>query len=375
MTEDMDIEDVILPELTDARIGEIEEALFAEIRRARTTEIHRAAAAERARRARRGRLWLGGGAAAAVIVVAALLAPAMPGLLGGSAGSAESAADRQPLPVPADGDDAGGDLSAPDAASEEGGTLSGASDREIIATASATVRVDDVAAAAERIGDRAESVGGYVEAMSIGGAEAMPYDTYEYDDAVSYPSLSGAWITVRVPAAELAGATAALADIGDVTASQIDRRDVTSEAVDLRARIDALGASVERLTALVSQAESTSDLIAAEEALAARQSDLESYQQHLKYLDEQVGMSTLTVTLFEPEPPVTADPAGFGDGLAAGWHGLLATLNGFVLALGFLLPWLAVIAVVGAIVWAVRRAVKRRKARATESADAGASLD
>ena len=55
---------VPLPELTDRRIDEIETALFADISRERD-----------AKRARRGRWWIGGAAAAAVIVVAAVIAP------------------------------------------------------------------------------------------------------------------------------------------------------------------------------------------------------------------------------------------------------------------------------------------------------------
>ena len=371
MNEDMNTEDVTLPELSDARIDEIESVLFRAIGRERQRDD---AARERARRARRGRLWLGVGGAAAVIVVAAVLAPSMPAILGGvSGGSDASTAENAPDVAPADGGDLGGavDQSEPgtmsgQSASEESGTA-----REIIATASATVRVDDAEEAAASIGELATGAGGYVEAMSVGGERTMPYDDTMgggvddggvAEDVATSPS-SSAWVTIRVPAAKLSEVTAALSDIGEVTASQIDRRDVTSEAIDLRARVEALEASVGRLTDLVGQAESTADLIAAEDALATRQSDLEAYQQQLKYLDEQVGMSTLTVSLFEPNPVVTADPAGFGDGLAAGWGGLVATLNGMVIALGFLLPWLAVIAVAATIFWGVRRGTRRRSAR------------
>lgn len=371
MNEDMNTEDVTLPELSDARIDEIESVLFRAIGRERQRDD---AARERARRARRGRLWLGVGGAAAVIVVAAVLAPSMPAILGGvSGGSDASTAENAPDVAPADGGDLGGavDQSKPgtmsgQSASEESGT-----EREIIATASATVRVDDAEEAAASIGELATGAGGYVEAMSVGGERTMPYDDTMgggvddggmAEDVATSPS-STAWVTIRVPAAKLSEVTAALSDIGEVTVSQIDRRDVTSEAIDLRARVEALEASVGRLTDLVGQAESTADLIAAEDALATRQSDLEAYQQQLKYLDEQVGMSTLTVSLFEPSPVVTADPAGFGDGLAAGWGGLVATLNGMVIALGFLLPWLAVIVVAAAVFWVVRRAIRRRSAR------------
>ena len=86
-------------------------------------------------------------------------------------------------------------------------------------------------------------------------------------------------------------------------------------------------------------------------------------------------MSTLTVTLTEPVETVEADPAGFGDGLAAGWNGLVATLNGIVIAIGFLIPWLLVIAVIGGIVWGIVTLVRRRKTRqgSVSSVDSSAS--
>ena len=104
---------------------------------------------------------------------------------------------------------------------------------------------------------------------------------------------------------------------------------------------------------------------AIETALADRQALLESYRQQLEDLEGRVATSSLTVTLVEPSEPVEADPAGFGDGLAAGWNGLVATLNGIVIGLGFLLPWLLVVAVVVAAVWLIvigRRARARRRA-------------
>lgn len=370
MNEDMNEQEIALPVLSDERIGEIESALFAAIERDRAFAARQAETADRRRRARRGRLWLGGAAAAAVIVAAVAIAPAMPSLLGGFGGASDaSTAESNPEVARTDGDAGFGDMSGSSTysgqdapAAEESGDAPG---REIIATASASVRVDDVAGAAESIGDDAVQRGGYVEAMSVGGSRSIPYDDGSEDAAISpvSPSPSDAWITVRVPADELSAATAALGDLGEVTASQIDRRDVTGEAIDLRARIDALQASVDRLTALVADADSTADLIAAEEVLSSRQADLESYQQQLDYLEEQVGMSTLTVSLSAPAPAVAADPAGFGDGIAAGWNGLLAAMNGFVIALGFLLPWIALVAVVVLIAWGIRRLIRRARSQ------------
>jgi Flp pilus assembly protein TadB len=182
------------------------------------------------------------------------------------------------------------------------------------------------------------------------------------------PAPATAWITVRVPADALSEVVKGLSTLGTVTASQTDRRDVTTETLDLRARVSALETSVARLTDLMKQSTSTADLIAAESALSERQSELDSLRQQLTWTESQVAMSTLTVSLVEPSPAVTADPAGFGDGVAAGWNGLVATLNALVVAIGFLLPWLGVAAVIAALVVLIVRVRRGRHRRRNASA-------
>ena len=180
-----------------------------------------------------------------------------------------------------------------------------------------------------------------------------------------------------MPSDQLDSVVSELSDLGEVTASSINRQDVTEQTIDLRARVAAEQASVDQLTALLAQAQSVSDLVAIESALAERQANLESYQQQLEYLDGQVAMSSLTVTLVPHSEPVEADPAGFTDGLAAGWNGLVATLNGIVIALGFLIPWIVVVGIAALIVWWIVRIVRRRPTRrpvaAPAPSDAGAA--
>lgn len=369
-----------LPELSAQRIEEIEKALFADIARERVNR--------RVRSSRRGRVWLAGGAAAAVIAVAALIAPSVVPLVSPGAGGGEYAVEpgAEPGVAPDAPVESGGHIgdsaeNAPtdgeDSSTGGGQTLSDPDEtgREIITTASATLVVEDVDAAARAIGNAAVAREGYIESLSIGTTSDMPIEgdgVVGYDIA-PYPVPSdGAWITVRVPSDELAALIDELSDVGEVTSSTIDRQDVTEQTVDLRARIDAAQASVDRLTGLLAEATNVADLIAAESALAERQAQLESYQQQLKMLARQVAMSSLTVTL-QPEPAnVEADPAGFADGVVAGWNGLVATLNGIVIALGFLLPWLAVAGVIALIVWFVVRSVRgRRRHREADAAAPG----
>jgi hypothetical protein len=369
-----------LPELTDERIDRMENSLFTEIARDRT--VHRK---------RRTGVWAVSGAAAAVIVVAAVIAPSVGGLVAGTGtGSASNEAAVDPS-APLVDSAAGG--ATDESAVKEGITSdsAGAADsvsgsevatgsRDIITTASATVVVGDITAAVAMITDAAQSRDGYVESMSIGqSGQVMPVDPMTgmvYDSTMPYPyTPDGAWITVRVPADGLQSLVDQLSGLGEVTASSISRQDVTEVTLDLQARVDAAQASVDRLTELMSQAGSLSDLIAAEAALAERQATLESYQQQLKYYDEQVAMSTLTVTLTEPVETVAADPAGFGDGLAAGWNGLVATLNAIVIAIGFLIPWVLILAVIGLIVWGIVALVQSRRTRqgSVSSVDSSAS--
>lgn len=348
-----------LPELTDARLDDIERAVFSRI------------ASDRGqRRSRRNRWWIGGAAAAAVVVVAAVIAPSVVRSVSfsGSAGSVatESTYD-QPAAAPGvEGaeslENGAGAQSLEDAA----GTTADAT-REITTTASATVTVTDAAEAARAIGEDAEARGGYVESVNVDATAVSPstgassaggsmIDPYLYP-----PVPGGGFIAVRVPSAELDGALAALATVGEVTVSTLGRQDVTDQAVDLRARVAASEASVVRLTELIGQAQSVADLIAAEAALAERQATLESDRQQLEMLENQVALSTLTVQLVPVAQSVEADPAGFGDGIAAGWNGLIATLNGIVIALGFLLPWIVVLAVSAALIWGVARLLRRMR--------------
>jgi hypothetical protein len=357
-----------LPDVSDVTISRIERGVFAGIHRQR----------ERAR-ARRGRVWLGVAAAAAVVVVAAVISPAVLSGIAGGAASEEAGSAVAPAT------DAGGFEIGPDGAGApdmitgstadgrtESEAVAGAAEsgeRELIASGSLTLTVDDVAEAASGVASEAESRGGYVESMSVGADGVISPEMQGMQGGVitdtTRPMLrEGAWVQIRVPADQLTDTMSALGGLGEVTSSSVSRQDVTDQAVDLRARITAAEASVARLSDLMTQSGSVADLIAAESALSERQATLESYRQQLDVLEGQVALSSLTVQLDAARgEPVAADPAGFGDGLAAGWNGLVATLNGVVVALGFLLPWLVVLGAAAVLAWWITRALRRRRAR------------
>ncbi|MDR6198173.1 hypothetical protein QE374_000082 [Microbacterium sp. SORGH_AS428] len=309
------------------------------------------------RRARRRGGWAVAAAGVAVVALAAVVSPVV---LGGRGPEMTNPVSLSDAPVTEQAET--GPLVVQGAAGSADASRSGATDagREVSASGWLQMTVDDPAAAQQQITAIVTGAQGYVSSASIAGA---PTTT---DPA--YPAPPQSSITVRVPAERLQDVIDQVGALGTVSASSVDRFDVTDQAVDLRARIAAQETSVSRLTELLAQSASVADLIAAESALADRQAALDADRQQLEMLEDQVAMSTLTVTLAPKDAAPHADPAGFGDGIAAGWAGLVATVNGIVIGLGFLLPWLAVIAVAVVIVWAMRRL--RRAQRLRRSRDA-----
>lgn len=359
-----------LPVLTDSAVARIEAAVLHEI----SSDDRRGTTATATRARVRRRRWLTGAGIAAAFVVGILVAPPIVGAVNGGAMSTADSAD-MPAGVVVEDSRGGaveqGDTGALVTEAESSALAPAASDtadREIIATATATLEVKDIPAASAAISALAESYGGYVESTEIGASTA--------DDSAAAPVPADAgygWINVRVPSSDLTAAIAALADSGDVLSSSVSRQDVTSTAIDLRARVDAMEASVQRLTELMSQTGTVAELIEAEVALTDRQAQLESYQQQLAALDDQVALSTLQVQLTRTDPPTTADPAGFTDGLFAGWNGLVASLNALVVALGFLLPWIAVATVLVLVIFLLRRTRRARRVRRSRESSAAES--
>ena len=273
--------------------------------------------------------------------VAALALALLVGCSGpdGESSSADGAAGGgTTLPEPAAGEDSGGAPGAPD------------TERQVVTTASASLAVDDPAGAAQRVSELVESAGGRVDERT---EQAVPGE--DGTEAV-------ADLVVRVPSDELTGVLSELEQLGDVDTVSVSRSDVTSTAVDLDARITALQTSVGRLLALMDRAASTAALLEAEQVLSERQQQLESLQSQRALLADQVELSTLRVHLEPHGVTPVGGPDGFVEGLGTGWRALTTTLGAVVVALGVVLPWLALGGLVTAAVLVTVRLARRRTA-------------
>lgn len=167
-----------------------------------------------------------------------------------------------------------GDAAAPEAKLQQ----------SIITSGSVSVLVSDVAASAAQVRSIVQSAKGQIDGEN---EYVNPQD--DQDRTVN--------LTIRVPAESFASVDQQISDLGTVESRSISRTDVTIQVVDTDARIAALESSISRLLALVDQAQTTADLIEAENALTARQSELDSLKSQKAYLADQVAMSSMQVTL------------------------------------------------------------------------------
>ena len=220
-------------------------------------------------------------------------------------------------------------------------------DRSIIKTSSLTIRVKNVEKSITQVQDLATQFEGRVD------------DSSQYKNPGSEDSLS-ANLTIRVPSANLEKALEAFKGLGDVESSSISATDVTMQKVDLDARIAALNTSIKRFRELITSATNTSDLIAAETALAERQAELDSLTAQLKYLSEQVDMSVIYLTLLPNDSFSAIKPIGFLAGIEKGFIALLNAAANLTSILGYFIPWIVAILVIVAIFKLVSRIRKNR---------------
>jgi hypothetical protein len=234
-------------------------------------------------------------------------------------------------------------------------------ERLIIRTGNITVRVEDTVAAQQEIEDlvaRLTAEGAYVvSSEQRGGTDGQdPYIT----------------MSIRVPAARFGQAMDAIAGLAvDVVSRTETSDDVTEEYVDLAARLEALQVARDRLLEIMSEANRTEDLLAAEAQLTQREADIEAIQGRMQYLSQSAALARIYVEL---EPYALSQPVGEGwrpaetvrdalEALLEGAQGLVDFAIFFAIAV---LPWLLALALGMYLFYRiVRWAVRRRQTRST----------
>lgn len=293
--------------------------------------------------------------------IALLAALALAGCSGGddsssdSAGgsSDEAAADAAPEAAPPAAPEDGEAGAAP----AEGGVIATIANavegRSIIYTIELSIDTEDVVDAANRATAVATTAGGFVASEQVDGDRM-------------------AVLTLKIPSDGHQQAVSELETLGDVNSRDRGTEDVTQEVVDVASRIESQRASIARIRALLADATQLADVVSIESELATREADLDALLSRQEQLAGLTSMATVTLHLYEkgeeaPPQEEDDDDRGFLAGLAGGWDAFVTVGGGFLTALGAVLPFAALAALIGIPGY---RIVRRRRGQAPAPAPA-----
>ncbi len=111
-----------------------------------------------------------------------------------------------------------------------------------------------------------------------------------------------ATVTVRIPPERFEAVIAKLKDLGTVRNQNVGSQDITKAYLDLETRRDAKQALLERLKKLLAEAKGTlKELLEVEVQMGKTIEEIESIKGELKFYDNQVGLSTLVLTVSEKD--------------------------------------------------------------------------
>jgi hypothetical protein len=138
-------------------------------------------------------------------------------------------------------------------------------------------------------------------------------------------------VDIRIPADRFDSLLLLISEkAGRIESRNITSQDVTSEFIDVQARIRTKKELEQRYLQLLTKASTVEDILSIERELGNLRSDIESIEGRMKYLSDQVAMSTLTVTFHEKGSTGSAFGHSFAEALRNGWTNILFFLLAIV---------------------------------------------
>lgn len=213
---------------------------------------------------------------------------------------------------------------------------------KIIRNANLELEVDDFFLASQKVEVFAKKYGGYVS---------------NSDSGADHNNKQSGTITLRVPDSNFDAVLAELSLLGNIKSKNINGQDVTEEFVDINTRISNFEAHEARLIKMYENTTTLNEMLNVENELSRVREQIERYEGRLRYLSNRADFSTITVSLYEPQPVVKK--WGILDSIKTALNNCLSTLNFLIEFIGLLLPLLLICAVAAVIIVLVKRRAKR----------------
>jgi hypothetical protein len=229
-----------------------------------------------------------------------------------------------------------------------------AGERKVIRNAELTLELGAPEEGRRKIDTIAEASGGFV----------VSSEASSRDDGVQ----TVITIVMRVPAPKFAAALEDIRRLGfKIRREKISGQDVTEEYIDLEARLKAKRAVEAQFIEIMKQAAKVSDALEVQKALGEVRSEIEQIEGRRRFLENQVTLSTFTITLQMPAPLMSTTGLGFfqsvkqafGEGFDAAMEVVLWLIR-FALVL---IPIVMLVVLPGALLWRRLRRKGRLQAR------------
>ena len=227
-------------------------------------------------------------------------------------------------------------------------------DRKVIVTVNLDVQVTDVSSSSVKATSLAEGVGGEVFSQQTNLVAEHPTST----------------IVFKVPPGKVNTLLTSLGELGKVQSQTSQAEDVTAQFVDIESRITSAERSVLRAREFLDKAGTVGELASLESELSRRESDRDSLLGQKRVLESRTSLATITLTL-TPTPKAAEvakvekpKKATVGRALHNGVRTVSDFGKALAIVLAFLLPWIPVLALFGALLWVFgRRAARASAAR------------
>jgi hypothetical protein len=188
-------------------------------------------------------------------------------------------------------------------------------ERKVIKDGEVYFESQDIDATRARIDMAVKKHGGYIS------------NEYEY----AYPDRVEQSVVARVPADNFDALIAEIAEgVKRFERKDIEATDVTEEYVDIEIRLKIKKETEDRYRQLLSRAKTVKDIVEIEKQLAEIREGIESVEGRLRYLQNRISLSTLTVTFYEKTSAPVGFSSKFKNGILNGWRNFVWSLVGLV---------------------------------------------
>jgi hypothetical protein len=222
--------------------------------------------------------------------------------------------------------------------------------RKIIYRANVDLIVDDLPTAEQKLDELLKRHHGLMASSEMSGTSGA--------------TRSASW-RLRIPVSAFAEFVSEVAKLGEAVNNKTDSDDVTDKYFDFQVRLENKKVQVERLQKIIKdQTGKISELLEAERELGRVTTELEELKGTLKLWDNQIALTTVSVTMHERREYVATAAPTFRHNISRTFVNSLESFIYFLQTLTLiavaLTPWLPLIALIVIACWLLIRRVNHR---------------